>query len=122
MSKRKRLLTESSMKNVLLFSAMGLAGAVGTTAVQAQEVGRVISSTPVIQQVAVNRQVCNTQPVAVQQPSSGGGALLGAIVGGVIGNQSGHGFGRAAATGIGAVAGAAVGNNVENPGYQPGYA
>ena len=42
-----------------------------------QEIGRVISSTPVIQQVAVPRQVCNNQPMAVQQPNSGAGARVG---------------------------------------------
>ena len=110
------------MNKTVLFSAIALLGAAGSTAASAQEVGRVISSTPVIQQVAVQRQICNTQPIAVQQPSSGGGALLGAIVGGVLGNQIGHGMGRAVATGVGVVAGSAIGNNVENPGYQTQYA
>lgn len=109
------------MKKSVLFSAMGVLAACGA-AVQAEEIGRVISSTPVIQQVAVPRQVCADQPVVVQQPSSGGGALLGAIVGGIVGNQIGHGMGRAAATGIGAIAGAAVGDNVEGRGYQTQYA
>ena len=109
------------MKKTVLFSAMGMLSAWGTVA-GAEEIGRVISSTPVFQQVAVPRQVCNNQPVAVQQPSSGGGALLGAIVGGVLGNQIGHGMGRAAATGLGVVAGAGVGNSIEAQGYQPQYA
>jgi uncharacterized protein YcfJ len=86
----------------------------------AQESGRVLSSVPVIQQVAVPRQVCSQQPVAVQQPqSSGGGALVGAIVGGLLGHTIGHGFGRAAATGVGVIAGAAVGDSVENRGNAP---
>src|SRR5215212_6492630 len=96
---------ESSMKKTILFSAMGAVAAASATVASAQEVGRVISSTPVIQQVAVPRQTCNTQPVAVQQPSSGGGALVGAIVGGLLGNTVGHGMGRAAATGVGVIAG-----------------
>jgi uncharacterized protein YcfJ len=100
------------MKKTVLISAMGVLAAWGATA-NAQEVGRVISSTPVIQQVAVQRQVCSTQPMAVQQPNSGGGAVLGAIVGGLVGNQFGHGSGRAAATGLGVVGGAALGNNIE---------
>ena len=100
------------MKQAVLFSAMGILASVGTVA-HAEELGRVISTTPVIQQVAVPRQVCS-QPVAVQQPSSGGGALLGAIVGGIVGNTMGHGMGRAAATGVGMVAGAAVGDSIEN--------
>ena len=109
------------MKKAVLIPAIGVLSAWATVAA-AEEVGRVISSTPVIQQVAVPRQVCNNQPVAVQQPNSGGGALLGAIVGGVLGNQIGHGMGRAAATGIGAIAGAGIGNSVEGQAYQPQYA
>ncbi len=110
------------MKKAVLFSAMGCIGALSCGVASAQEVGRVISSTPVIQQVAVPRQVCNQQPVAVQQQSSGGGALLGTIIGGVIGNQMGHGFGRAAATGVGMVAGAAIGNNAEGQGQMQAQA
>ena len=99
------------MKQAVLFSAMGiLASASGLAS--AEEVGRVLSTTPVMQQVAVPRQVCS-QPMAVQQPSSGGGAVVGAIVGGLLGNTIGHGMGRAAATGIGMVAGAAVGDSIE---------
>ena len=102
------------MKKAVLFSAIGLlaSGAVGAV----EAVGRVISSTPVIQQVAVPRQVCNNQPMVVQQPNSGAGAVLGAIAGGVLGNQIGHGAGRAVATGIGMVAGAGVGNSIEGSG------
>ena len=102
------------MKKAVLFSAIGLlaSGAVGAV----EAVGRVISSTPVIQQVTVPRQVCNNQPTVVQQPNSGAGAVLGAIAGGVLGNQIGHGAGRAVATGIGVVGGAAVGNSIEGSG------
>lgn len=98
----------------LLLCAMGCVA----FAAQAQEVGRVISSVPVVQQVAVPRQVCSQQQV-VQPQSSGGGALVGAIVGGLLGNTIGHGGGRAAATGLGIVAGAAVGNSVEAQGNPP---
>jgi len=102
------------MKQAALFSAMGVVLASLGTSATAEEVGRVISSTPVIQQVAVPRQVCTTQQVVVQQPNSGGGAIVGAIVGGLLGNTIGHGMGRAAATGLGVVAGAAVGDSVES--------
>jgi uncharacterized protein YcfJ len=104
------------MKKTILFSAMGVAMAFGTTA-NAQEVGRVISSTPVVQQVAVPRQVCNT--AVVQRPSSGGGAVIGAIVGGLLGNTIGGGAGRAAATGVGVIAGAGIGDSLETRGQQP---
>ena len=100
------------MKKAVLFSAMGALAAWGSVA-SAQEYGRVISSTPVVQQVPVARQVCNNQPMAVQQAPSGGGAAIGGIVGGVLGNQIGHGTGRAAATLLGALGGAMVGNNIE---------
>lgn len=96
----------------LLISAIGLV-AFGTAA--AQEVGRVISAVPMIQQVAVPRQDCSVQQV-VQPSSSGGGALVGAIVGGLLGHTIGHGMGRAAATGVGVVAGAAIGDRVEAQG------
>lgn len=101
------------MKQIILLSAVGALASSFASGAAAEEVGRVISSTPVIQQVAVPRQVCNTQPAVVQQPSSGGGALVGAIVGGLLGNTIGHGAGRFAATGVGAIAGAAVGDSIE---------
>ena len=105
---------ESSMKKAAVVTAIGVMGLASAGATSTQEVGRVISSTPVVQQVPVSRQVCGHQPMAVQpQQSSGGGALVGAIVGGILGNQIGHGFGRAAATGAGLIAGAAVGDNLE---------
>ena len=79
----------------------------------AQELGRVISTTPIIQQVSVPRQVCTTDQVAVQQPKSGAGAVMGAIAGGAIGNAIGNGGGKAAATMIGIMGGASVGDRVE---------
>lgn len=97
------------MKKLLILCAMGLAGA-GT---MAQEVGRVLSATPVVQQVAVPRQVCNNEAVPVTPSRSGAGAAIGAIAGGVVGNAIGHGGGRAAATVIGLVGGAIVGDRVE---------
>jgi uncharacterized protein YcfJ len=104
---------ESSMKKAILVSAMGFVGLASSGMAGAEEVGRVISSTPVVQQVPVQHQVCNQQPVAMQQPSSGAGAVIGGIVGGLLGHTVGGGFGRAAATGVGVVAGAAVGDNLE---------
>ena len=97
------------MKRLLLLSAALLTSGLS----QAQEVGRVISSTPIIQQVGQPRQVCTTEQVAVQQPKSGAGALFGAIAGGAIGHAVGGGAGNAAATAIGAFGGAIVGDNIE---------
>ena len=77
----------------------------------AQETGRVISSTPVIQQAATQRQVCGVEQA--QAPKSGAGAMLGAIAGGAMGNAVGGGAGKAAATMLGLVGGAIVGDNIE---------
>lgn len=79
---------------------------------------RVIASTPVVQQVAVPRQVCSNETVMVQAPRSGAGALMGAIAGGAAGNAIGHGGGRAAATMIGLVGGAMIGDRIEGPNNQ----
>ena len=104
------------MKKFVLLSAAACA-ALAAAGVQAQEVGRVISSTPVIQQVAVPQQVCSNQPVAVQQQGSpGGAAFIGGLLGGVLGNTVGHGMGRAAATMAGVIGGAALGSGLDNRG------
>jgi len=84
------------------------------SAVWADDFGRVLSSTPVLQQVNVPRRVCTVEQVNVQGPNSGAGALIGAIAGGALGNAAGgHGQGRAAATAIGMVGGALIGDRFE---------
>jgi uncharacterized protein YcfJ len=85
---------------------------------QAQEVGQVISRTAVYQQVAVPRQTCSQTPVAMQNPTSGAGALMGAIAGGAVGSQIGGGSGQALATMVGVVGGSIMGDRIENPGTQ----
>lgn len=108
-----------SFKSIALVAFLGLGVAHAQTqplpmpAQVAGEMGRVISTTPVIQQFAVPTQVCGTQQVAVQQPKSGAGGLMGAIAGGVVGNAVGAGSGRALATMIGVMGGAAMGDNIE---------
>ena len=84
-----------------------------SAAVSAQEVGRVISSMPIIQQVAVPRQVCTQQQVATQPRKSGAGSAMGAIAGGVVGNAIGKGEGNALATAIGVIGGAILGDKIE---------
>lgn len=106
------------MKKLVVFSV--LAGASLASLAQAQEQGRVLSSTPIVQQVAIPQQVCGNETVAMQRPSSGAGALLGAIAGGVVGNAIGNGGGRAAATALGVVGGSIFGDRVEGSG-QPYY-
>jgi uncharacterized protein YcfJ len=96
---------------------MVLGGLAATTVATAQDVGRVISSTPIVQQVAVPRQVCSTQQVEVQRPSSGAGALIGAIAGAALGNASwGRRSDRAAASAVGAIGGAILGDHIEGSG------
>ncbi len=97
------------MKQQLLFALVLVASGMAL----AQDYGRVISATPVIQQVTTPRQVCTTEQVSVQQPRSGAGALMGAIAGGAIGNSVGGGSGRTAATVLGVVGGAMVGDRIE---------
>ena len=104
-------------RHVLLPVFAGVLSLAGTTAAQAQdERGRVISSTPVIQQVAVPREVCEN--VSVREPArkSGAGALMGGIAGGAMGNAVGKGSGRAAATMIGVLGGAILGDRIEGRG------
>ena len=103
-----------SIAKVLVLPALATFGAFFGVSAQAQDIlARVISSTPVIQQVAVPRQVCSTASVVSEAPNSGAGAVMGAIAGGAMGNAVGNGSGRALATMIGLVGGAVVGNNVE---------
>ncbi|WP_313076462.1 glycine zipper 2TM domain-containing protein [Melaminivora sp.] len=86
-----------------------------------REMGRVLSSTPVTQQVAIPRQVCGNETIySGGRSPSGAGAVLGAIAGGAAGNAIGGGSGRAAATAIGLIGGAVLGNSIESgrPGYE----
>lgn len=94
------------------FGVMALAAAAAGTCL-AQDVGRVISTQPVVQQISVPRQVCTSQQVEVQAQKSGAGAVMGAIAGGAVGNQLGQGAGNAAATMLGIVGGAMLGDRVE---------
>jgi uncharacterized protein YcfJ len=107
-------LTEKPIMKTLMTTF--LLAATGLT--QAQEVGQVISRTAVYQQVAVPRQTCTQTPVAVQNTTSGAGALMGAIAGAAVGNQIGGGSGRALATVAGFMGGAILGDRIENPGSQ----
>lgn len=96
-------------KKLFLISALALASGASF----AQEAARVISSTPVIQQVAVPRKVCTTEQVATQGQKSGAGAIMGAIAGGAAGNAIGQGSGKAAATVLGLFGGAILGDHIE---------
>lgn len=116
------------MKNIVIKSIISTAllAATGVTLAQsgpANAYGFVISSTPVLQQVTVPKQVCTTTTVQYVQPN-GGGALIGAVIGGALGNQIGRGHGqdgRAVATVIGALGGGLVGNQIETHNYSGQY-
>ena len=108
-------MTHTFVKTIVA-SAVAAAAALAWVPVSAMDIlARVISSTPVVQQVAVPRQVCSQEAVMTQAPPSGAGALMGAIAGGAAGNAIGNGSGRAVATMIGLVGGAMVGDRIEGP-------
>ena len=100
----------STMKKLVLLS---VALAASGLSLAQQEQGRVISTTPIIQQVTVPRQVCSPEQVTTQQSKSGAGALMGAIAGGAMGNAVGGGNGKTAATMLGLIGGAVVGDSIE---------
>ena len=100
-------------KNLLSLAALAAFMLPMAAAHAADEWARVVSSTPVVQQVAVPRQVCSTEPVLTQPQKSGAGAAMGAIAGGAMGNAIGNGGGRMLATVIGAFGGAILGNHIE---------
>ena len=107
------------MKKAVVISSVAAAALLAALPASAMDImARVISSTPVVQQVAVPRQVCNNQQYITEAPRSGGGALLGALVGGLAGNSIGGGGGRAAATALGVFGGAVIGDRVEGGGAQ----
>ena len=109
----------SSSRSLLipvLTGVMALAGASSASAQAQDERGRVLSSTPVIQQVAVPQQVCENVTVREPARGSGAGALMGAVAGGAMGNAIGHGNGRAAATALGIFGGAILGDRIEGKG------
>jgi uncharacterized protein YcfJ len=115
------MLTKTLTEQIIIFgdpmnrfiTLVLVSGATFSAAVGAQEVGRVISTMPIIQQVAVPRQVCTQQQVATQQRKSGAGSAMGAIAGGVVGNAMGKGEGNALTTMIGVIGGAILGDKIE---------
>lgn len=107
------------MKKALVISTLAAATGLAAAPASAEDIlARVISSTPVVQQVAVPRQVCTNEAVVTQAPKSGAGAVMGALAGGAAGNAIGNGGGRAAATVLGLVGGAMLGDRIEGPNNQ----
>jgi len=107
-----------STVKTIVSAALGAAALAALPASAMDILARVVSSTPVVQQVAVPRQVCSNETVMAPAPKSGAGAVLGAIAGGAAGNAIGNGGGRAAATMIGLVGGAILGDRIEGPNQQ----
>lgn len=103
---------QPALAGLIGLAALGL----GTSSHAAEERARVISTTPVIEQVAVPREVCRDETVMVEARKSGAGALVGGIAGGAMGNAIGNGNGRAIATVIGLIGGAMVGDRIEGGG------
>ena len=98
------------MKKLALCCALALTGVAATAQ---QETARVVSVTPIMQQVSVPRQVCSNETVMTAPQKSGAGAVMGAIAGGAVGNAVGGGNGKAAATMLGFVGGALLGDKIE---------
>ena len=109
---------KNAFAQTFIASAVAAAALASAPASAMDILARVISSTPVVQQIAVPRQVCANETVATQAPKSGAGAVMGAIAGGAAGNAIGNGGGRAVATMIGLVGGAMVGDRIEGPNTQ----
>lgn len=81
------------------------------------DVARVVSSTPVYEEINEPRRECWTERTGYRYEKdnrSYGGAILGALVGGVVGHQFGGGSGKTAATAAGAAIGAMTGDNIDN--------
>ncbi|MGA7179996.1 MAG: glycine zipper 2TM domain-containing protein [Thiobacillaceae bacterium] len=84
------------------------------------DVARVMSSSPITQQVNRPRQECWTEEVTSMQNQVGdhsyAGAIIGGLAGGILGHTVGGGTGKDASTAVGAVTGAIVGDNLDNQG------
>ena len=99
---------------LVLLTAVGLSSA--------QEMGQVISVTPISQQVLVPQQSCYQESIQPRYapPTNGAGAVLGAVVGGLVGSALGSGSsGRSAAAMVGAFGGAIAGDQIQK--HQPNY-
>ena len=99
---------------LVLLAAAGLSSA--------QEMGQVISVTPISQQVLVPQQTCYQESIQPRYapPTNGAGAVLGGLVGGLVGSALGSGSsGRSAAAMVGAFGGAIAGDQIQK--HQPNF-
>lgn len=107
----------------LILSALCVGALPLAQAADFEDFGRVVRTTPQVEQVNRPRQECRTERVMVQQPQqqrSAGGSIIGGIAGALVGSQIGGGTGRTAATAAGAIAGALTGDRIDNNGYNGG--
>ncbi|RCX09549.1 glycine zipper 2TM domain-containing protein [Extensimonas vulgaris] len=102
------------MRKTIIFCSVTMLAMLASAQQVPQEQARVISATPVIQQVAIPQQVCSNETIYSNNQPTGAGAVLGALAGGAAGNTIGNGGGRAAATAVGIIGGALLGNQVES--------
>lgn len=89
---------------------------------QYRDRAKVVSSTPVYEQINEPRRECWTEYESREVYRNGnntGGAILGAVVGGLVGSTVGKGNGKIAAAAVGAATGAVVGDRWNDRG---GYA
>lgn len=85
---------------------------------------KVVSSTPVYEQVNEPRRECWTEYESRETYRNGnntGGAILGAVVGGLVGSTVGKGNGKVAAAAVGAATGAVVGDRWNGRGDSHAY-
>ncbi len=116
----QRTLTLIAASTLALAAGASLAGP-SSQGGQYYDRARVISSTPVYEEMNTPRQDCWTERVRDTHASdrSYGGAIIGGLVGGILGNQVGKGNGRKLATVVGATTGAIVGDRSDN--RDPGW-
>jgi Predicted outer membrane lipoprotein len=85
---------------------------------------KVVSSTPVYEQINEPRRECWTEYESREVYRDGnntGGAILGAVVGGLVGSTVGKGNGKVAAAAVGAATGAVVGDRWNDRGGSHAY-
>jgi uncharacterized protein YcfJ len=98
------------MNKVIVMAALACVAGLS----QAAEYGKVISSTPVMQEVLIPQRTCRDEQVEVEQPKNPAGSVIGAVAGGLLGSTMGRGSGNAAATAAGVIVGAVVGDQAAN--------
>ena len=78
------------------------------------DTAQVVSSTPIIERVAEQRQECDTVPAPQRSGNNILGSIIGGVLGGLLGHQVGQGSGQTAATIVGAAGGAAAGSVISS--------